>query len=100
MPVFRVARLMTDALRLQIGTPVGGCVQGGKTYDGCVVTSTWNASWCSCKTYDGCVVTSNWNASWCSVQGGKTYDGCVVTSNWERQLVLLFRVARLMTDAL
>ena len=97
--------------------------QGGKTYDGCVVTSNWNASWCLAqggKTSDGCVVTSNWNASWCSAQGGKTYDGCVVTS--KRQLVLcsgwqdlrrmrcdfklvrqfgaLLRVARLMTDAL
>ena len=51
------------------------------------------------KTSDGCVVTSNWNASWCSVQGGKTSDGCVVTSNWNASWCRL-RVARLMTDAL
>ena len=68
---------------------------GGKTCDGCVVTSSWNASWWSVqggKTYDGCVATSNWNASWCSAQGGKTYDGCVVTSN----IGALLRVARLV----
>ena len=119
---------MTDALRLQIGTPVvlwcKTCDGSGWQSvvfqgDGCVATSNWNASWCFAqggKTYDGCVVTSNWNASWCSAQGGKTYDGCVVTSNWNASLCLaqvarlrmrcgtpagaLLRVARLMTDAL
>ena len=44
--LLRVGRLLTDALRLQVGTPVGGSALGGKTYDGCVATSNWNASLC------------------------------------------------------
>ena len=81
MPLFRVARLRTDALRLPIGTPAGAYVKGGKTSDGCVVTSNWNASCSGWQDTDALKLHMGTPAG-ASAQGGKTYDGCVVTSNW------------------
>ena len=71
--------LISDAVLLQIGWPVGRRVGGrtrglGLSHFGCGVTSDWVASWSLTRLEDGhgglglshfgCGVTSDWVASW------------------------------------